>query len=398
MRARSGAAAQRGWRGDLSFSIRRVDLELRWTGGWIPRLGRLAETWYSDADASASAPPKVHGGPLLCHAPKASTMTRTAISSEAAIAQSRASIAQHSRSFALAARLLPAGLRDDACIVYAWCRRADDAVDLEGASPSPSIVQALRTEMDAARRGHTVSDPVVAAFSEVVERRTIPEVYWQELLEGLAMDVGGARYRTLDDLFHYCYRVAGTVGLMMSHVLGVSGSQALLHACHLGMAMQLTNIARDVHEDWQRGRLYLPQLMLQEAGIAELDPLPPRPLPARVRDPLRSVLRSLLEKANQLYESGDRGLRYLDLRSALAVDTARRVYSEIGKEIARTDHDVFAGRAMVSRAKKSALVAGATLARLGEAVRPGRRRFQAATLTRALRFADDVLPAIRSNG
>src|SRR5690606_34011223 len=160
------------------------------------------------------------------------------------------SIARHGKSLALASRILPPTQRDCAAVVYAWCRRADDAIDLVPREEQPIALRRLREELDRIYLGEVMGDPTLAAFSDVVNRCAIPSRYPSELLDGMEMDAVGHSYGSWDDLLLYCYRVASTVGLMMCHVMGVRSDEALPHAVDLGVAMQLTNIARDVKEDW----------------------------------------------------------------------------------------------------------------------------------------------------
>jgi phytoene synthase len=281
---------------------------------------------------------------------------------EAAIAECRAILAAKSKSFRLAARLLPAECRDDAAVVYAWCRRADDAVDERPVAEQAAAVAELRAELTAIYGGALVVDPTLRAFADVVRRRRIPRFCCDEMLEGMAMDQRGERYADLDALYRYCFRVAGTVGLMMCHVMGVSRADARVHAVHLGMGMQLTNICRDVAEDWARGRVYLPAALLADANALALVDVDAaragRPLPEAVRTVLAPVVHRLLDDAERFYRSGERGLSALGGRAALAVDAARRVYGAIGDEIARQRYDVLAGRAFVSGPRKLWLVAG----------------------------------------
>jgi phytoene synthase len=154
-------------------------------------------------------------------------------------AVARAVIAHHSRSFALASRLLPRQARDDAAVIYAWCRRADDAVDAPRADRGE--VARLTAELEAAYAG-AAEEPLLAAFGQVARARAIPLAYPSQLLAGMAMDLEGARYASVEDLIGYAWRVAGVVGLMMTHVLGVDDDAALVPAAHLGIAMQLTNV------------------------------------------------------------------------------------------------------------------------------------------------------------
>lgn len=238
----------------------------------------------------------------------------------------RAVIAHHSKSFALASKLLPPGAREDAAVLYAWCRRADDAVD--GDAPASNVVDVLADELTDAYAQRT-RDPLLSAFGRVVRRRGIPRAYPRELLAGMAMDLRGTDYATLDDLIVYAWRVAGVVGLMMTHVLGIDDDDALVSAAHLGIAMQLTNICRDVAEDRARGRVYVPPGM---------------------------TTRELLAVADRYYRSADRGLIALPFRAAIGVASARDIYAAIGPRIDDTEV-----RAVVPRYRKLAGVALATL-------------------------------------
>ena len=269
-------------------------------------------------------------------------------------------LARKSKSFALAARLLPHAVADDAAVVYAFCRRADDRVD-----ESPATAEALeelRAEVDAIYSGKETGDAQLAAFQEVANRRRIPREYVDGLLDGMEMDVRGARYASLSDLLLYCYRVAGTVGLMMCHVMGVRVPRALRRAAHLGIAMQLTNICRDVAEDAARGRVYLP------ASLGS----PPQ------------AIRALLAEADRYYASADAGIRMLGWRCGLAVRTARQVYAAIGRRIAANGYDPQAGRAIVSGPRKLLLLLRSLFALP--------RRLPCPSPLRLVRYPDDVLP------
>jgi phytoene synthase len=283
-----------------------------------------------------------------------------------AIALCRQTIAVHSRSFALASRVLPPRCRDEAAVVYTWCRRADDAVDLAPPGKQAAALVRLGAELDAIYDGAAQEDIALAAFQEVVHRHRIPREYPAELLAGMEMDVRGQRYEDMHTLLLYCYRVASTVGLMMSHVMGVTHDGALRHAAHLGMAMQLTNICRDVLEDWEMGRLYVPTELLAEHGIGDLGRALGGPFPERARGPMRGAVARLLAEAEQFYRSGDRGLLALPWRCAFGVRAARLVYAAIGDRIARNDFDVLAGRAVVPTWHKLWLVARAGAGALTE--------------------------------
>jgi phytoene synthase len=200
----------------------------------------------------------------------------------------------------------------------------------------------------------------------------------------MEMDAACTVYGSYATLLSYCYRVAGTVGLMMSHVMGVRQAGALRHAAHLGMGMQLTNICRDVGEDWERGRLYLPSDLLAAAGAPSLRSFLGQPLPVSARGAIAAVTKELLRRAEALYRSGDEGIPYLSWRSAIAVRTARLVYADIGRVILAQRADPFAPRAVVGKGRKLALAVRAFL----------RTRvplsFEPARLERSVGFCDVV--------
>ncbi len=285
-------------------------------------------------------------------------------------AVARATIAMHSKSFALASRLLPSRVRDQTAVVYTYCRRADDAIDgsWDGSSAGSGAARAhprvalatLRGELDAIYGG-TPRDAVLAAFQTIASERAIPREYPAALLAGMAMDVEDTRYTSLAQLGTYCYRVAGVVGLMMCHVFGVRDDAALLPAARLGLAMQLTNICRDVVEDWRLGRLYIPDEVLAAHGAGGLasDLERSRAIPSSARAPLAASVRELLDLADQNYRAADVGIPALPWRAAFAVRAARKVYSAIGSEIRAHDCDVTAGRAVVPTSTKLALVVAA---------------------------------------
>ena len=259
-------------------------------------------------------------------------------------ALARRILAHHSKSFWWGALLLPEWCRRDAAALYAWCRRCDDAVDVpRDPAVARRAVARLRAELGAIYDGSEPGDPVLAGFAEVVRRHRIPRQHPSDLIDGMAMDIGRVRYQTFEQLVPYCYRVAGTVGVMMAHIMGVRDAETLNRAAELGMAMQLTNICRDVVEDEARDRVYVPQELCAPEG----------PTPASVAE--------LLRRADNLYRSGDRGVPALPWRCATAVRAARLIYADIGTQLARRGFDFRAGRAVVPRLRKLRLAARAVL-------------------------------------
>ncbi|RZA14198.1 MAG: phytoene/squalene synthase family protein, partial [Proteobacteria bacterium] len=174
--------------------------------------------------------------------------------------------------------------------------------------------------------------PAIKAFRELRTQVQIPIEHPIDLLKGMSMDLCEQRYPSLGDLEIYCYRVAGVVGVMMSHIMGIKDQKAYRHAIDLGLAMQLTNICRDVVTDAKIGRVYLPELWLVDAQI---EPTPEALLNPKNHPEVVSIVKLLLERADSLYASGDKGLKYLPLRCALAVSIAREVYAAIGDEVLR---------------------------------------------------------------
>jgi len=281
--------------------------------------------------------------------------------------------------------LLGSDTREDAVALYAYCRRADDAIDLVPPDEAGTRVVQLGRELDDVYAGRPCSEPVLAEFQRLVFEKGIPRAYPQALLEGFEADALGVTYETLTDLYRYCWCVAGTVGAMMCHVTGVSHERAIVHGVHLGMAMQLTNICRDVAEDWEHGRLYLPRAL-----VAGLDVKASRPMPREHLPVVALAVRRLLAEANTLYRSGDAGLPYLAFRSRVAVAAARQIYSAIGDRILANGADVLAGRAVVPARSKVWRVGLACAAAVKIAATAP--RFRAAPLFHAIRFPEDVLP------
>jgi len=257
-----------------------------------------------------------------------------------------------SRSFFAAALLLPARLREPAAALYAFCRVADDAVDLQGGSDA---VDTLRTRLARIYAGCPMPVAADRAFAGVVARFAIPRALPDALIEGFAWDAAGRRYADIAALEAYAARVAGSVGAMMAILMGVRAAETIARACDLGVAMQLTNIARDVGEDARAGRLYLPEDWLREAGIE-----PARWLAAPSFDPrLAGVVRRLLARADALYARADLGISALPWSCRPGIRAARMLYAEIGREVERRGLDSVSQRATVAPLRKLGVMARA---------------------------------------
>jgi len=274
---------------------------------------------------------------------------------------SREMIAKGSRSFAVASRLLASETRHGAWMLYAWCRYCDDRIDqqdLGRGAPggtdelASERLEELRDRTRGALAGEPVEEPVFVALQRVVQHHRIPDRYPMELIEGFAMDVEGHRYLEIDDTLRYGYHVAGVVGVMMAHVMGVRDRPTLLRAADLGIALQLTNIARDVMDDAEAGRVYMPTRWLEEAGVPSAEITAPHH-----RRAVFEVTRRLLNVADRYYDSGGVGLRHLSLRSAWAVATARDVYRDIGRLVLTRGDRAWDERAIVGKGRKLYLAA-----------------------------------------
>ena len=266
-----------------------------------------------------------------------------------------------SRTFFAASLVLPRAVSDPAIALYAFCRLADDAVDLSGGRWD--AVDRLRDRLDRAYAGQPLPSPADRAFAGVVARFAIPRELPEALLEGLAWDVEGRRYETLGDLLDYAARVAGAVGAMMSLLMRRRDPAVVARACDLGIAMQLTNIARDVGEDARAGRLYLPRQWLREA---EIDP------DAWLADPhfdvrIGRVTRRVLAAAEGFYRRSVVGIGALPASCRPGIHAARLIYAEIGRELERGGLDSVSHRAVVSGPRKLRLLSDALAQSFGSA-------------------------------
>jgi phytoene synthase len=261
-----------------------------------------------------------------------------------------------SRTFFAASRLLPQRVRASSIALYAFCRVADDLVDCGGMAVGDAMA-VLSHRLDRIYEGLPLDHVEDRALAVVVQRHQLPRALLDALLDGFAWDAQGRCYDSLEDLHDYGARVAGSVGAMMCWIMGVRDPQALARACELGVAMQLTNIARDVGEDARNGRLYLPRRWLREAGI-EPD--------AWLRQPgctpaLQGVVARLLDEADRLYRQAAAGIPQLPRDCRSAILAARLIYAEIGEQLRRDGLDPIRQRAVVPTARKLVLLASAAV-------------------------------------
>ncbi len=294
---------------------------------------------------------------------------------EAAYAACSAIIREHSASFYFSARLLPPAKRAAILALYAFCRTSDELVDraAERGLDAAATAEALAAWAARCRPLYPApgeADPVVLAWADTRRRFGIPQAPADELLAGVSMDISIARYATWADLWMYCYRVASTVGQMSMRITGALDPTAANYAIKLGIALQLTNILRDVGEDARQGRIYLPLADLARFGYT------PDDLQAgRIDDRFVALMRFEIARARALYAEAWPGIALLPRDSRLAVAVAARVYRAILARIEANGYDVFSRRARVPTAGKLMLLADAwrrvRLGRDGRAVRSG---------------------------
>jgi phytoene synthase len=259
--------------------------------------------------------------------------------------QATAVLRRHGRSFHFGGRLLGGRELRRSARLYAFCRWLDDLVD----HGHPAIARRQLDQVRLQLQGKRPTTPGVSDFLRLSEQCAIPLEHALELTAGLEQDLEPVRVPDWAGLVRYAYRVAGTVGLMMSHVLGARSPAARPFAIDLGIAMQLTNIARDVAEDARADRRYLPA-----SWVGPIEPMALLDTPNR----LRPACRQLLEEAERYYDSGLAGLAYLPPRARIAIGVAGRIYREIGRRLVRNGCDAEAGRTVVPPARKLLLTPG----------------------------------------
>ena len=298
-------------------------------------------------------------------------MSGTLPTREAIVATARESIARGSKSFSAASLLFDRPTRERAWLLYAWCRACDDIVDgqdhghgMRAVADAPARLAEVRDKTEAALAGEVVGDPAFDALRIVAAETRLPSAWARDLLAGFVLDVDEWRPRSEDDLYRYCYHVAGVVGCMMAVVMGVSPDDdaTLDRACDLGMAFQLANIARDLDEDDRAGRCYLPIEWLVEMDIPPGEAMRPH-----YRARIAVLARRMADRAADFEASARTGTRALTTRSAWAVLAAADIYGAIGRAVARRGERAWDRRVTTSGWQKLKY-----LARSGVAA--GRRR------------------------
>ena len=256
----------------------------------------------------------------------------------------------NSRSFYMASGFLPQEKRTAIRALYAFCRFTDDIVDLESENPAYSFDEWKRR---ATSNTFFQQDSILTAWLDTRIRHHIPTSYIEQFLEGVALDVQHSEYHTFEDLAFYCYGVASTVGLMSMSIIGYAGQEAIPYAVRLGVALQMTNILRDVAEDWQRGRLYLPLAELEAFNLTS-EQIGDSVRNGQYDDNWRNFMRYQIDRTRKLYSEAWPGIALLNPEGRLAIAAASELYSGILDDIEAHDYDVFTRRAHVSDWKKAA--------------------------------------------
>ncbi len=249
----------------------------------------------------------------------------------------------YSRTFYMASRLLPAEKRRAVHALYAMCRIADDIVDQAEDIDSNPLATLEDWYQRLSHQKASIHHPVILAWKDTKARFHIPQSYVRQLIDGVALDVQQQRFETFDDLAKYSYRVASTVGLMAMHITGYANEDAIPYAVKLGVALQMTNILRDIGEDWNNGRVYLPQDELHAYGLNEQSLCS-----GQVTEKWRNFMRFQIDRNRTLYAESLPGIRYLNSDGRFAIAAAAELYQAILSDIEVHDYDVFTRRARVS--------------------------------------------------
>jgi len=262
--------------------------------------------------------------------------------------QAAVTTAAHSKSFYFASGLLPEEKRSAVRALYAFCRTVDDIVDeVESKKDRDFELNYWRNVVETSSSPD--DDLVASAWADTLTRYHIPRHYALQLIDGVARDLCQSRYQTFDDLATYCYGVASTVGLMSMYIVGFKSHEAVPFAIKLGVALQMTNILRDVGEDYRNGRLYLPREELAIHGIREADIAE-----GRVTDNWRQFMKFQIDRTRQLYKESWAGVKMLEREGQLAIGAASALYEGILKDIEEHDYNVFDRRASLSAWEKIA--------------------------------------------
>jgi len=258
---------------------------------------------------------------------------------------------KHAKTFYLASRFLPEDKKLATYSIYAICRIADESVD-NPTDKAPKNLSGFKENIESAYSSGDLDDNLLLCFRETINRYNIPKGYFEELLEGMNMDLEIKRYRNFEEMEVYCYRVAGVVGLIMLKIFGYTEPIAEIYAVSLGIALQITNILRDIKEDFQRGRIYLPLDEMQRFGVCENDISS-----QKIDEHFKEFMKFQIKRARLYYAMAQEGISLIpESRSRLVASVAKELYCGILDSIEKNDYDIYTQRARVNKMKKLALV------------------------------------------
>ena len=271
---------------------------------------------------------------------------------ESGFSEAKAITKKYAATFYLASHLLPREKKLASYAIYAICRISDEAVDNKNGAKRQEGLNRIKNDIEAAYGDAALGSGLLAAFRDSAKKYNIPKKHFEELLSGMEMDLKKTRYENFEELRGYSYKVAGVVGLVMLKVFGCRGPQAEEYAVDLGIALQLTNILRDIKEDYGRKRIYLPRDEMLKYGVSEADIAR-----GNVSENFKAFMKFQIARARQYYLGSDKGIRLIDNRSSrLVASGMKRMYSGILDEIENKGYDVFSSRAQVSMLKKLAAI------------------------------------------
>ncbi len=280
-------------------------------------------------------------------------------SNRAQFKYARALTAHYAKSFYFSAAMLPKEKRWATFALYGFCRFVDNLID----NPRDRTAAEIKHELNFLKRESTIGyrtgeseHPILKPFLSVAKHYDIKKEYADALIKGVLMDIDKQRYENFDELYLFAYRVAGVVGLMMTPLLGYKNPEAMVHAEKLGVAMQLTNILRDIKEDKNMGRIYLPLEEIRQFGV-DTDDI----FNEKMTDGIRNLMKFQVDRAHKYYDAADAGIKMLDRDAQFAIFSASKIYRGILRKIEMHDYNPFLGRVFVPNRKKLTIVAGEVL-------------------------------------
>ncbi len=258
---------------------------------------------------------------------------------------------RHSKTFYFASHFLPKAKRLAAYAVYAACRLSDDAVD-EGNAQQEQNLSRVRENINAAYSTAPLVDGLFLALRKTVKDYGIPREHFDVLIDGMRTDLFKKRYKNFTELYDYSYKAAGVIGLMMLKILGLDSGQARDYGVSLGIAMQLTNITRDIKEDYARGRVYLPEDEMKRFTVVETDLAG-----ERINENMKNLLKIQVLRARQYYGRSEAGIKIIrDTRCRLVVRVMKEMYEAILDEIEKNDYNTLSKHIYVNKFKKMGII------------------------------------------